>query len=119
MIQRLLGSVLIWYATAGSAGVGASSDSARIRHLENSVLAPCCYQEPVARHQSEIAVKMRLEIAKWMGKGVNDPEILRRYVSRYGSEILVDPATVLKGWRYLVPWPMVIVAAVGLRALIW
>jgi hypothetical protein len=28
--------------------------------LEHAVLAPCCYTEPVAIHQSEIAVKMRL-----------------------------------------------------------
>jgi len=44
----------------------AEKQQARVERLEHAVLAPCCYTEPVAIHQSEIAVKMRLEIAKWV-----------------------------------------------------
>ena len=34
---------------------------ARIERLENLILAPCCYREPVSRHGSEIAQTIRLE----------------------------------------------------------
>jgi cytochrome c-type biogenesis protein CcmH/NrfF len=37
---------------------------ARVERLEHAVLAPCCCTQTVAVHQSEIAVKMRLQIAK-------------------------------------------------------
>ena len=41
----------------------------RIQRLEKAVLAPCCYTETVGQHQSEIAVQMRVEIAKRVEEG--------------------------------------------------
>jgi cytochrome c-type biogenesis protein CcmH/NrfF len=72
--------------------------------LEHAVLAPCCYTEPVAIHQSEIAVKMRLEIVKWVAAGKTDQEILNTYVGLYGARILVDPTTAPRWWIAWVPW---------------
>jgi cytochrome c-type biogenesis protein CcmH/NrfF len=60
--------------------------------------APCCYTEPVRQHQSEIAVKMRVEIAKWVEQGITDDEILDTYAKRYGARVLVEPKTIPKGW---------------------
>ncbi len=54
----------------------AEQPQARVDRLEHAVLAPCCYTESVAIHQSEIAVKMRLEIAKRVAAGKSDQEIL-------------------------------------------
>ena len=71
---------------------------ARIQHLEKAVLAPCCYTEPVRQHRSEIAVKMRVEIAKWVEQGITDDEILDTYAKRYGARVLVEPKTIPKGW---------------------
>ena len=82
----------------------AEQQRARVEQLENAVLAPCCYTEPVSRHQSEIAVKMRLEIAKWVAAGKSDREILDTYVGLYGAKVLVDPRTVPRGWMPFVPW---------------
>jgi cytochrome c-type biogenesis protein CcmH/NrfF len=89
---------------------------ARVDHLEHAVLAPCCYTEPVAIHQSEIAVKMRLEIVKWVAMGRSDREILDTYVGLYGSKVLVDPRTVPRGWTPFFPW---LVLILGVFLVFW
>jgi cytochrome c-type biogenesis protein CcmH/NrfF len=94
----------------------AEQQHARIERLEHAVLAPCCYTEPVAIHQSEIAVKMRLEIAKWVAIGRSDEEIIGTYVGLYGSEVLVDPRTVPRGWMPFVPW---LVLILGMFLVAW
>jgi cytochrome c-type biogenesis protein CcmH/NrfF len=89
---------------------------ARIQRIEKAVLAPCCYTENVGLHQSEVAVKMRVEIANWVGQGKTDQEILDTYTQRYGAKVLVDPNTLPKGYEVLVPWA---VAGVGALGLLW
>ena len=91
-------------------GQPAEEPRARIERLEGAVLAPCCYTEPVSIHQSEIALKMRLEIAKWVGEGRSDREILGVYVEQYGSKVLVDPRTRPGWWTPWIPWLAVILA---------
>ncbi|MEO8368666.1 MAG: cytochrome c-type biogenesis protein CcmH [Candidatus Solibacter sp.] len=80
----------------------------RVNRLEHSVLAPCCYAESVAIHQSEIALKMRMEIAKWVAAGLSDQKILGTYAGLYGSEVLVDPRTMPRGWTPFFPWLVLI-----------
>ena len=106
------GSLLILLPILAS-GAASNPKQARIDRLERRVFAPCCYTESVTIHQSEIAVKMRLEIAKWVEQGRTDEEILGTYVARYGDKALIDPATAPKEWSYLVPW---MVAALGMGA---
>jgi len=65
--------------------------AARIAHLENSLLAPCCYQETLARHMSETAVAMRAELRAMVAQGKSDREILDYYKRRYGKRVLVEP----------------------------
>ena len=86
----------------------AEQPQARVARLEHAVLAPCCYTESVAIHQSEIAVKMRLEIAKWVAAGKSDQEILDTYAGLYGSKVLVDPRTMPRGWTPFFPWLVLI-----------
>lgn len=86
----------------------AEQPQVRVDRLEHAVLAPCCYTESVAIHQSEIAVKMRLEIAKWVAAGKSDQEILDTYAGLYGSKVLVDPRTVPRGWTPFAPWLVLI-----------
>ena len=83
---------------------------ARIARLQDAVLAPCCYTEPVSRHQSEIALKMRIEIAKWVSAGKTDREILGAYIDLYGSKVLVDPRSKPGAWTPWVPWLTLILA---------
>jgi cytochrome c-type biogenesis protein CcmH len=88
----------------------------RVARLEHAVLAPCCYTESVAIHQSEIALKMRLEIAKWVAAGKSDQEILDTYAGLYGSKVLVDPRTMPRGWTPFVPW---LVLILGVFLVVW
>jgi cytochrome c-type biogenesis protein CcmH/NrfF len=94
----------------------AEKQQARVERLEHAVLAPCCYTEPVAIHQSEIAVKMRLEIAKWVAAGRSDREIIDTYVGLYGSKVLVDPRTVPRAWMTFFPW---LVPILGMFLVAW
>ncbi|MBS1856509.1 MAG: cytochrome c-type biogenesis protein CcmH [Acidobacteria bacterium] len=109
---------VLWCVIAACLPAFAGAQPDRVAHLENSVLAPCCYTEPVSRHQSEIAMKMRLEIAKWVEQGRSDEDILAEYVARYGAKVLVDPSTLPRPWSYWVPWVLVALASVGTGALV-
>lgn len=76
----------------------------RIHKLENSLIAPCCYSELVSRHNSDVAVKMRLEIAAWVTEGKSDREILDAYKQLYGMRVLTEPEGLAWWWSNLVPW---------------
>ncbi len=105
-------TVLPAFLLAGTA----EQQQARVDHLEHAVLAPCCYREPVAIHQSDIALRMRLEIAQWVAMGKSDQEILDTYVNRYGAGVLVDPNTLPRWWMAWIPW---IVSVLGVAGGVW
>jgi len=108
----LIGLALsLLFAPPAPAGTPAEQQ-VRVRRIEDAVLAPCCYAEPVSTHQSEIAVKMRIEIAKWVAEGRTDREILDTYVRRYGARVLVDPRTRPASWTPWVPWSVAVLAVV-------
>ena len=67
------------------------SQSERILHLEDALLAPCCYRQPVRVHMSDAAVEMRDEIVGMVLSGQSDREILDHYKELYGPRILVEP----------------------------
>ena len=94
----------------------AEQPQARAARLEHAVLAPCCYTESVAMHQSEVALKMRMEIVKWVAAGKSDQEILDTYAGLYGSKVLVDPRTLPRGWTPFFPW---VVLLVGVFLVAW
>ena len=102
-----------------AAAAAPDQKQARIDRLERRVFAPCCYTESVAIHQSEIAVKMRLEIAKWVEQGSTDEQILGTYIGRYGDKVLIDPATAPKEWSYLVPWMVAVLGMGAAAAMLW
>jgi cytochrome c-type biogenesis protein CcmH/NrfF len=91
----------------------------RVERIENAVLAPCCYKEPVSRHQSEIAVKMRVEIANWVAAGKSDREILDTYAGLYGAKVLIDPRTAPRWWVQWVPWGALLIGCAGGIWLLW
>jgi cytochrome c-type biogenesis protein CcmH/NrfF len=114
--QEMIRCVL-WVALCAVAA--AETPKERVARLQNSLLAPCCFAEPVGRHQSEAAVKMRLEIARLAVEGKRDEEIVDRYVGQYGARILVDPKSRPAPWSLVAPWAVVAVGALGVSALIW
>ena len=114
MPRLTLSLLVILNSVAAVASPATASDNqkARIERLQNAVLAPCCYTEPVSRHQSEIALKMRIEIARWVADGRTDQQILGTYVQLYGSKVLVDPRTAPAWWTPWIPWLTVVSATI-------
>jgi cytochrome c-type biogenesis protein CcmH/NrfF len=108
MISTIVRVVFVTVLQLAAFAQTAEPPQARISRLEHAVLAPCCYTDSVAIHQSEIALKMRMEIAKWVAAGKPDQEILDTYAGLYGSKVLVDPRTMPRGWTPFFPWLVLI-----------
>ena len=118
MTKYFLGVMLaaaIWQQPAGAA----EGRKERIARLQHAVLAPCCSQEAVATHQSEVALKMRLEIERWADQGRSDEDILGRYAREYGAKVLVDPNTRPQPWSFITPWALTALATLGVSGMIW
>jgi len=111
-VAAILGLALAGVFVCSAAAETGAEQKVRVQRIENAVLAPCCYAEPVSRHQSEVAVKMRIEIAKWVAEGRTDQEILDTYVMQYGSKVLVDPRTIPGWWTPWIPWLIAILGVV-------
>jgi cytochrome c-type biogenesis protein CcmH/NrfF len=67
--------LLLLLATTVIPPTPSSHQSERIVHLEDSLLAPCCYTQPVSKHMSDIAFDMRKEIGEMVLAGKSDGEI--------------------------------------------
>lgn len=92
MVRNIPVALLIASALSLLCGAAPTADQReRIHKLENSLIAPCCYSELVSRHNSEVAAKMRLEIAAWVTEGKSDREILDTYKELYGLRVLAEP----------------------------
>ncbi len=107
------------FLAAPPAGAGTETSAqrrARVERLEGSLLAPCCYMEPVSRHQSEVAIQMRREIRSWVDEGKTDQEILHTYTKRYGARVLIEPQGEAWWWVNGVPC---VFAGLGTAGLVW
>jgi cytochrome c-type biogenesis protein CcmH/NrfF len=109
--MRLLAALLPLVALAQT-----PEQHARIENLENKLLAPCCYGEAVAHHQSQVAVQMRAEIRDWVMQGRTDREILDTYKARYGARVLIEPEGALWWWVHVIPG---VALVLGLGFAVW
>jgi cytochrome c-type biogenesis protein CcmH len=89
---------------ASLAAQPAADRQARIEKLESSLLAPCCWSEPVSRHRSEISLQMRQEITQFVNEGRSDREVLDYYKQKYGLRILVEPEGGLWWLMHVMPF---------------
>jgi cytochrome c-type biogenesis protein CcmH len=95
----------ILLCTLISFGAGAKQAADAAREIEDSLIAPCCWSQPVSQHDSEIAQQIRNEVSNMVAAGKSRDEILDFYVARYGERILVTPRA--KGFNvlvYVLPW---------------
>jgi len=95
--------VLLW--AAFSFGAAAEDAASKAREIEDSLVAPCCWSQPVSQHDSEISYQIRDEVSKMVAAGKSRQEILDFYMARYGERILVTPPA--KGFNvlaYILPW---------------
>jgi len=101
--MRFLAWILLLAPAVSLFGQTAFSNEERIRKLENSLLAPCCWAEPIAQHRSEVALQMKREIEDFVRQGKTDREILDFYKQKYGARVLVEPEGALWWWMHAVP----------------
>jgi cytochrome c-type biogenesis protein CcmH len=118
IIRRLSG---FWMAATALVISGAAAlaqppaaEQARVLHLEKSLLAPCCWNESVATHRSEVALTMRAEIARMVAEGKTDQQVLDYYKQQYGARILVEPEGSKWWWMHVIPVIVIALAVLGL-----
>jgi cytochrome c-type biogenesis protein CcmH len=87
----MIASILIAALLLAAPEARSEDARARINRIEDSLLAPCCWQESVRHHMSEVALQMRAEIGKFVAEGKSDREILDYYKARYGKRVLIEP----------------------------
>ncbi|HEX8985139.1 MAG TPA: cytochrome c-type biogenesis protein CcmH [Bryobacteraceae bacterium] len=102
---------LLIAALAAAPAETAADRQARVERLRGALLAPCCYKEPVSRHQSEAALRTSLEIARSVQEGKSDRQILDNYIARYGAEVLAGPESAPPPWAQWTPWGVTAAAA--------
>jgi cytochrome c-type biogenesis protein CcmH len=82
--------------TAPVASAGANDDLRKFvpgaKALEGKILAPCCWNQTVDIHGSEVANAIRREIRTRLLAGESSDAITASFVERYGQKILAMPA---------------------------
>ena len=76
-----------------------ASDPNPTHRIQDRFIAPCCWSQSVAMHDSPVAREMRDEIAELVAEGKTEEEIVDYYVGRYGERILRQPRG--KAWVWL------------------
>ena len=107
-VHRVLACLLLVGLHLGAA------DNDDTKRIQDRLLAPCCWQQSVAVHDSDIARQMRAEIARLKASGKNEEQIVEVYVARYGERILREPRGAKRWWSILVPITMIALATGGL-----
>jgi cytochrome c-type biogenesis protein CcmH len=102
-----------------SFGAETSPAAAKIREIEDNLIAPCCWSQPVSQHDSEVAQQIRDEVTAMVGAGKSREEILDFFVARYGERILVTPrARGFNRLAYILPWAALPLGTWGLFLLL-
>jgi len=88
-----------------SPGAETGKPADKAREIEDQLIAPCCWSQPVSQHDSEVSQQIRDEVSTMLAAGKSRDEILDFFVARYGERILVTPRA--KGFNtlvYILPW---------------
>ncbi|MCL2878444.1 MAG: cytochrome c-type biogenesis protein CcmH [Acidobacteria bacterium] len=92
-----------------------ASQNALARDIENNLIAPCCWVQPISEHPSEVSDMMRAEVREMIAEGKSRSEILDYYVARYGERILAaPPARGINVLAYAAPFAALILGGGGL-----
>jgi cytochrome c-type biogenesis protein CcmH/NrfF len=102
-----LAALVVTLAGTTARAQSPAADQARVLRLQKAVLAPCCWNESVATHRSEVSLSMRAEIARMVSEGKSDQEILDHYKQQYGARILVEPEGSKWWWMHTIPFVMI------------
>ncbi len=111
-IQACAGLVLVMLAAFPAFGAEASKAAKMEREIEDSLIAPCCWSQPVSQHYSEAADQIRKEVHEMVAAGKSRDDIINFYVAKYGERILAAPRA--KGFNalaYILPFAALILGA--------
>jgi cytochrome c-type biogenesis protein CcmH len=109
-IRTSLIPLLLW--TMAAFGAESKQNAEKAREIEDNLIAPCCWSQPVSQHYSEVAEQIRNEVSAMVAAGKGRDEILDYFVSKYGERILATPRP--KGFNttvYILPWAALVVGA--------
>jgi cytochrome c-type biogenesis protein CcmH len=96
-----------------------ADNAALIRDIENNLIAPCCWNQPISEHYSPVSEQMRQEVSTMVAQGKSRDEILDYYVAKYGERILATPRPKgINALVYILPWAALILGAWGLFILL-
>ena len=76
------------------------------KKIEELLIAPCCWSQPVATHYSAQADEVRAGIRRLLGEGKNRQQVLDAFVAEYGTRILAEPPGAGLHW---LPWVFLLV----------
>ncbi|MBN2242628.1 MAG: cytochrome c-type biogenesis protein CcmH [Acidobacteria bacterium] len=96
---------LILLPAAALSGGGSEPDAALVRDIEDHLIAPCCWTQPISQHESAVSEQMREEVRRMVAAGKGREEILDHFVALYGERILASPRP--EGFNrlvYILPW---------------
>jgi cytochrome c-type biogenesis protein CcmH len=110
--NRFLSALLLVTAATLSLSGETITVSESVRRIQARFIAPCCWHETLAVHQSDVAIQMRAEVATLVSRGETEEQIVDRFVARYGERILAEP----RGSRLwiLTITPVALLATAGL-----
>jgi cytochrome c-type biogenesis protein CcmH len=93
----LLHLACAWLCILGLTGghVAAQDDviAAKALALEQKLMAPCCYQQTLDIHRSELADALRKEIRERLANGEQAASIQEGIVAQYGERVMAVPAS--------------------------
>jgi cytochrome c-type biogenesis protein CcmH len=104
--------IAIFLSSLASFGAEDRQMAATIREIEDNLIAPCCWSQPVSQHYSEISEQIRKEVRTMVESGKSRDEIMDHFVAKYGERILATPRP--KGFNalaYILPWGSLILGA--------
>jgi cytochrome c-type biogenesis protein CcmH len=89
--------------------------SDRFRRLSAELRCLVCQNQSLADSSAELAGDLRNEVVRLMRTGLDDPQIKRHLVERYGDFVLYRPAFEPRNWAlWLGPFAMLAIGAVVL-----
>jgi len=113
----VLGVVVVVTLVVGARGTGPVTPAQRERRLASEVRCPTCAGQSAELSDAEAAKAVRAFIVTQVQAGVSDGAILEQLRQRYGSDILLRPAST--GVAGLV-WELPVVGLVlALAGLVW
>lgn len=107
---------MIALLAAPSAQAGYGQGDPRLEKLYTTFIAPCCWRDNLAEHDSPTANDLRKRIATMVQTGQTDVEIKDTLVAEYGQRILTLPEGSARTWLFSAPW---IAGALGIAAIAW